>query len=124
MDVRILAASNLDLESTVAAGAFRRDLYYHVNVVSLEMPAYSNAAKTFRCWLDTSPETTARGSHASWRGSPRKHRPVEAYDWRNVRELENVIKRALPAPTPSIPEDLAEALLAGARGTAPRIRQE
>jgi DNA-binding NtrC family response regulator len=124
VDVRILAASNLDLESTVAAGAFRRDLYYHVNVVSLEMPAYSNAAKTFRCWLDTSPETTARGSHASWRGSPRKHRPVEAYDWPgNVWELEKAIKRALPAPTPSIPEDLAEALL-GARGTAPRIHQE
>jgi Nif-specific regulatory protein len=115
VDVRILAATNRDLESAVAGGAFRKDLYYRLNVVSLAMPALrehredipmlaryfaaKHGKRVTRKLSGLSPEALAR---------------LEAYDWPgNVRELENAIERAivLGATDLIIPEDLPEAVL-------------
>ena len=115
VDVRILAATNRDLENAVSAGAFRKDLYYRLNVVSLEMPplrerredipmlaryfAAKHGKRVTRKLSGLSPEALAR---------------LEAYDWPgNVRELENAIERAvvLGATDLIIPEDLPEAVL-------------
>jgi two-component system response regulator HydG len=51
INVRILAATNRDLEQAVAQGGFRRDLYFRLNVLSLRIPALRNDARTFHCWL-------------------------------------------------------------------------
>ena len=115
VDVRILAATNRDLENAVSAGAFRKDLYYRLNVVSLEMPplrdrredipmlaryfAAKHGKRVTRKLSGLSPEALAR---------------LEAYDWPgNVRELENAIERAivLGATDLIISEDLPEAVL-------------
>jgi len=115
VDVRILAATNRDLESAVNAGSFRKDLYYRLNVVSLEMPplrerredipmlaryfAAKHGKRVTRKLSGLSPEALSR---------------LEAYDWPgNVRELENAIERAVVLGTTEliIPEDLPEAVL-------------
>jgi Nif-specific regulatory protein len=115
VDVRILSATNRDLESAVSAGAFRKDLYYRLNVVSLVMPplrerredipmlaryfAAKHGKRVTRKLSGLAPEALAR---------------LEAYDWPgNVRELENAIERAVVLGTTEliIPEDLPEAVL-------------
>ena len=115
VDVRILAATNRDLESAISAGAFRVDLYYRLNVVSLEMPplrdrredipmlaryfAAKHGKRVTRKLAGLDPEALAR---------------LEAYDWPgNVRELENAIERAIVLGTTEliIPDDLPEAVL-------------
>jgi DNA-binding NtrC family response regulator len=96
-DVRIIAASNADLEAELAAGTLRRDLYYRLNVVPLVLPplrARGNdiillarhflaqyAAKLNRPAVDFSPEAERKLLLYSWPG--------------NVRELEHVIERVL-----------------------------
>ena len=51
VDVRIILATNEDLEIAVSEGRFRQDLYYRVNVINVELPALRvSAAATFRCW--------------------------------------------------------------------------
>jgi PAS domain S-box-containing protein len=53
-NVRVIAATNRDLEAAIAAGTFRSDLFYRLNVFPIEMPSLRNEEKTFPCWLSTS----------------------------------------------------------------------
>lgn len=121
-DIRLIAATNRDLEQAIAAGTFRQDLYYRLNVVQLEMPALrerrddipllanyfaaKHGEKCNRRVLGISPEAQAR---------------LLSYDWPgNVRELENAIERAvvLGATELLLPEDLPEAVLERESSTA------
>jgi DNA-binding NtrC family response regulator len=97
VDVRILAASNRDLKARIAQGLFREDLYYRLNVVTLEIPPLRERQSDI-------PELA---TFFLRRYAEENHRPVDgmsdealaalsAYGWPgNVRELENVIERAV-----------------------------
>jgi formate hydrogenlyase transcriptional activator len=97
VDVRVVAATNRNLERMVESGAFRQDLYYRLNVFPIRLPPLREHREDLR----------ALGAYFLSRLSARMHRkpPVvpeaawrrlEAYDWPgNVRELENLIERAL-----------------------------
>ncbi len=115
VDVRLIAATNRDLESAIAGNAFRKDLYYRLNVVSLAMPPLRDRRE------DIPPLArhfvTKHGKKANRRLaglSPEALACLEAYDWPgNVRELENLIERAVVLGSTELilPEDLPEAVL-------------
>jgi len=96
-DVRVVAATNKDLEALVAAGAFREELYYRLNIVPIQIPPLRERAEDLpelcRHFLEKHRE--AAGS-AARRLSPEALELVLGYAWPgNVRELENAIQRAL-----------------------------
>jgi DNA-binding NtrC family response regulator len=135
LDIRLLAATNVDLKQAVAAGTFREDLYYRVNVLTIRVPPLRERA-------DDIPLLAA---HFVRKYSQKFGRTVQdvspvaldllkAYAWPgNVRELENIVERAvalaqgpvlglqhlpielavpdgLPADSPAIPTDLKTTL--------------
>jgi DNA-binding NtrC family response regulator len=96
VDVRLIAATNRDMDAEVRAGRFRADLYYRLNVVHIEVPP-------LRARRDDIPLLTAAfvdEYSRSYRVAPKRVDPaamarVVAYDWPgNVRELQNAIERA------------------------------
>jgi two-component system, NtrC family, nitrogen regulation response regulator GlnG len=113
-DVRIVAATNKDLTSLIAAGSFREDLYYRLNVVPIRLPSLRERAgdvpDLVRHFLIL----------AEKEGLPRKNIDAEAlnllkaYSWPgNVRELENIVRRmAALCPQETITAPIIEAELA------------
>ena len=115
VDIRLITATNRNLEEAVAAGTFRQDLYYRLNVVGLEMPplrerqedipllanyfAVKYGEKCSRRITGISPEAQARLLDYDWPG--------------NIRELENAIERAvvLGSTDRILLEDLPETIL-------------
>ncbi|HXE61762.1 MAG TPA: sigma-54 dependent transcriptional regulator [Gemmatimonadaceae bacterium] len=97
VDVRVIAATNRDLASDVAAGRFRGDLYYRVNVVSIRLPPLRERREDVPdLALHFLRRHNARLGLDVGRISPDAMRILAAYSWPgNVRELENVIERAL-----------------------------
>ena len=97
VDVRVIAATNVDLKKRVADGAFRPDLYYRLNVLSIELPPLRDCA-------DDLPEICVRllddivrsGDYPGAKLTPSALVALARYDWPgNVRELRNVLERAL-----------------------------
>jgi len=97
VDVRIVAATNCDLPAEVAAGRFRQDLFYRLNVVRVDLPPLRDRpddlpllAKRF------ARQIAARLGRPEAEIGPEVLAEMEAYAWPgNVRELQNVIERAL-----------------------------
>jgi DNA-binding NtrC family response regulator len=97
VDVRVIAATNCDLRSEVTAGRFRKDLFYRLNVISLELPPLRDRAgdilllsRYFLLHYATAHRSPARGL------TPAAVERLLAHSWPgNVRELENVIQRAV-----------------------------
>jgi Nif-specific regulatory protein len=115
LDIRLVAATNRDLNEASKTGSFRSDLYYRLNVVSVKMPALR----------DRRPDIHLLAAHFVNRISARLNRRISGispkalacltrYDWPgNVRELENAIERALVLGSTEfiLPEDLPETIL-------------
>jgi two-component system response regulator HydG len=97
VDVRIIAATNRDLEADVAAGKFRGDLYYRLNVVNVEMPPLRARPSDLLALAGHFLERFAKENGKRVDGfSDDAVERIGAYRWPgNVRELENVIERAV-----------------------------
>ena len=96
IDVRIIAATNRDLESAIRTGGFRQDLYFRLNVVQIKLPALrerkSDIPLLVTAFLDKFSDPQRPGRSISEDAMRR----LIAYDWPgNVRELENAIERAV-----------------------------
>ncbi|MBS1822222.1 MAG: sigma-54-dependent Fis family transcriptional regulator [Acidobacteria bacterium] len=116
VDVRIIAATNVDLQEAVKAGRFREDLFYRLNVITLELPPLRSRREDvpilaahflkFYCNENGMEERTL---------SPDAMRILMDYEWPgNVRELENAIERGVVLSTSKvIPPELLPAQLTG-----------
>jgi two-component system response regulator AtoC len=104
VDVRVLAATNRDLEAEVAAGRFREDLYYRLNVIQVEVPPLRERTEEIPLLVDyfvqrysrlykredftLGPQVMSRLLHQNYQG--------------NVRELENTVKRMIVLNDPQL----------------------
>lgn len=97
IDVRVLAATNRDLEEMCAAGSFRRDLYYRLNVLSLSLPPLRHRHGDVRPLAELLLGQACARNKVELEGfSEAALARLEAYSWPgNVRELRNVIERAV-----------------------------
>ena len=97
IDVRIIAATNRDLKEAVAAGTFRQDMFYRLNVFPIYMPSLRERADDIPLLVEHLVEKYS--SKAGKTFTEIKQGLVEmlqAYDWPgNIRELQNVIERAV-----------------------------
>ncbi len=114
VDVRIIAATNVDLKQQVKEGKFREDLFYRLNVITIDLPPLRQRKNDIPLLVQHFVEKFAKeNNRPALRLTPEALRPLMDYDWPgNVRELENVIERAVvlatgPALTPDLlPESL------------------
>jgi two-component system, NtrC family, response regulator AlgB len=116
IDVRVIAATNRNLETEVAERRFREDLYFRLNVVGLSLPPLRERREDLQALTDHVVATLATRHGRATPSVPEDTRRVlEAYEWPgNVRELVNVVERAIVLSTgDSIRiEDLPDRLLA------------
>lgn len=95
INVRILAATNRDLEVAVTQGTFRRDLYFRLNVLSLRIPALRERREDIPLLIGHFLERMTRTSGQEKVLSDDALKAMLAYDWPgNVRELENCLERS------------------------------
>ena len=115
VDIRLIAATNSDLEKTIKAGTFREDLYYRLNVLSLTMPPLRDRREDIPLLAGYFALRVSQKSGRSVKGiSAEARKCLVQYEWPgNVRELENAVERAVVLGTTELiqPEDLPEALL-------------
>ena len=127
LDVRVIAATHVDLEARVAAGTFRDDLYYRLNVLSIRVPPLRERREDIRALAEYLLDEIASRS-----GQPRAELADEALEllcglpWPgNVRELGNLLERAqLGADSGTLDRAAILALLGGQAGAQPSAAPE
>jgi DNA-binding NtrC family response regulator len=97
VDVRIIAATNIDLKAAVARGEFRDDLYYRLNVIAIQLPPLRERREDIPLLVDHFVSHFCRDNgRDSYSLDQEALRLLMEYDWPgNVRELENAIERAV-----------------------------
>jgi transcriptional regulator with GAF, ATPase, and Fis domain len=117
-DIRVVAATNRNLQEAVQAGGFRKDLFYRLNVVAINVPPLRERRDDIPDLVEYFIQKTARKCNTRSKSlSPQARSSLMNYDWPgNVRELENAIERALVlGSTDSIlVEDLPDAIFESA----------
>jgi transcriptional regulator with GAF, ATPase, and Fis domain len=120
VDVRIIAATNRNLEAAIADGAFRADLFYRLNVFPLEVPALRERRADIPLLVEYFIHRYAKRVGKRIRGiSKEMSNLLQSYDWPgNIRELQNVIERAVII-SESDTLSIDERWLSGRRSPAP-----
>lgn len=97
VDARIIAATNVDLKALVDQGVFRQDLFYRLNVISVQLPPLRQRKEDIPLLVDHFLKKFGQENNkVLGRVAPEVMRRLVQYDWPgNVRELENVIERAV-----------------------------
>ena len=96
IDLRIIAATNRDLESAARTGAFRQDLYFRLNVVQIKLPPLRERKSDIPLLVNSFLEKFGDPERPIRTISEDAMRRLMAYDWPgNVRELENAVERAV-----------------------------
>jgi DNA-binding NtrC family response regulator len=122
VDVRIVAATHRDLEGAIKTGAFREDLYYRLNVVTIQIPPLRERREDIPPLLEHFLRTFAQKNQREVTGLTAAARDaLMRYDYPgNVRELENIVERAVLLTRGKVIDlgDLPVALRPGERGPA------
>ena len=97
VDVRVLAATNRDLNAAIAAGTFRQDLFYRLNVFPIQIPSLRERRDDIPVLLEYFIERYAKRAGKRIRTIGKRTLELfQAYDWPgNIRELQNVVERAV-----------------------------
>lgn len=97
VDVRVIAATNRDLEAMVKDGRFREDLYYRLNIIPIVIPPLRNRRDDIPALVDFFLAKHTAGAHRAIRGlTPGARNLIMSYSWPgNVRQLESAIERAI-----------------------------
>lgn len=97
LDVRVVAATNVDIQQSIASGAFREDLFYRIGVISIELPPLKDRGEDIFLLAHLFLRRYGHEFNRKVRGfSSRAMEMLRAYAWPgNVRELENKVKRAV-----------------------------
>ena len=120
INVRILAATNRDLDRAVTDGSFRRDLYFRLNVLSLRIPPLRERRQDVPLLANSFMERLAQSSGQVRELSDEAMKALLAYDWPgNVRELENCLERCCAMSSGNVINtvDLPSAIT----GASPRV---
>ncbi|MGQ0794454.1 MAG: sigma-54 interaction domain-containing protein [Deltaproteobacteria bacterium] len=103
VDIRIIAATNKDLEDMIRKGAFREDLYFRINVVRIHLPALGERKEDIPLLMQCFTRRYSAQVGKEIRGATSKFlEKLAEYDWPgNIRELENTVRKAIAfAKTP------------------------
>jgi DNA-binding NtrC family response regulator len=97
VDIRLIATSNRDMQDEVKKGNFREDLYFRLNVMSLELPPLRERPADIPVLAEHFAKKYADANGIAITGiTPEVHKMLAAHEWRgNVRELENTMHRAV-----------------------------
>src|SRR4029077_11462682 len=123
VEVRVIAATNRDLNDSIKAGTFREDLFYRINVIPITLPALRQRSEDIPLLVDH-----FIAKYCSKLGVPQKRissdamRAIEKYPWPgNVRELENVVERMIALESSEVltTKSLPEQVLLG--GSMPAV---
>ena len=101
IDVRVIAATNKDLDKAIAAGEFREDLFYRLSVIPIQLPPLRERRDDIPLLARAFLERFRKSMEKSMQGiSPEAMSLLESYDWPgNVRELENTMERSVALET-------------------------
>jgi two-component system, NtrC family, response regulator GlrR len=121
VNVRVISATHRDLQQLMAAGQFREDLYYRLNVVHIEMPSLSRRREDIPLLVAHFLAQIARESGVRKIYAPEAVELLATADWPgNIRQLQNVVRQNVAlSQTPIIPVELVQQSLGGTPGRLP-----
>jgi transcriptional regulator with GAF, ATPase, and Fis domain len=97
VDVRVITATNRDLDAAMASGTFRKDLFYRLNVIPIAIPPLRERQEDIPLLVEYFVDRYARKAHKTIRAiEQRTVEMMQSYPWPgNIRELQNVIERSV-----------------------------